>query len=62
MVGLGALPLAWVGFSWQAILVRACLLSSMGLLNWCVHKKPTPYKDWVEELSRGALISLTLPL
>ena len=62
MIGLGAFPLFWMDVHWWLILIRAILLTLMGLLNWWVIKKQIKYADWVEELSRGAWIALTMPL
>jgi hypothetical protein len=63
MVGLGAFPMFWYGSAWWIILARAILLGAfMGGLNWWVHKKHIPYSDWIEELSRGFAIVVTIPL
>jgi hypothetical protein len=57
IVGLGAIPFMFAGIAWWIILARAILL---GVLwgGWC----KVFGNDWVEELGRGAFISLTLPL
>ena len=63
MVGLGAFPLFWAGYAWWTILVRAIILGVlMGTLNTWINKTKIPFKDWIEELFRGAVIILTLPL
>jgi len=63
MCGLGAFPLIWSGFSWVTILIRAIILALiMGGLNWWVNKKQIKYSDWIEELGRGAILTLTLPI
>lgn len=58
MIGLALFPLATMGcVSWIALFVRSVILSlSMGL--WCKWFK----NDWVEELGRGGIIILTLPI
>ena len=57
LVGLGAIPFMFAGIAWWIILIRAVVL---GLCwgAWCKFFG----NDWVEELSRGAFIALTLPL
>lgn len=63
MVGLGAIPFAFVGLHWWAILIRAIILCiSMGLINKYVNKWNIPCSDWIEELSRGFLILITIPI
>jgi len=63
LIGLGAFPMFWYGSAWWIILVRAIILALfMGGLNWWVHKYKIPKSDWIEELSRGAIIVLTTPL
>jgi hypothetical protein len=63
MVGLGAIPFAFVGLHWWAILIRAIILClSMGLINKYVNKWQLKYSDWIEELSRGFLILITIPI
>jgi hypothetical protein len=63
MVGLGAFPMFWYGSAWWIILVRAIILAVfMGGLNWFVHKYHIKYSDWIEELSRGFAIVVTIPL
>jgi hypothetical protein len=63
LIGLGAFPMFWYGSAWWIILVRAILLGAfMGGLNWWVHKYSIKYSDWIEELGRGFVIVLSIPL
>jgi len=63
MCGFAAFPLCFVGISWIWMLVRAVVLAVfMGGLNWWVHKYKIPKSDWIEELSRGFVITITVPL
>ena len=63
LIGLGAFPMFWYGSAWWIILVRAIILALfMGGLNWWVHKYKIPKSDWVEELSRGFAIVISVPL
>jgi hypothetical protein len=63
MVGLGAFPLFFAGTHWYLILVRCLLLALLiGQLNYWVNKKSVPFRDWIEELGRGALIASTIIL
>lgn len=62
-IGLACFPLCFVGVQWWAMIVRLCILGiGMGQLNYWANKKHWPYSDWIEELSRGALIVATLPI
>lgn len=63
MIGCAYLPYALTAGIWGGVFVRAFILSLfMGGLNWAVHKFNIPHSDWIEELSRGAVIILTLGL
>ena len=63
MIGLAALPLSFVGISGWQVVYRAVLLGLfMGALNWWVHEHKIKNSDWVEEIGRGAIITLTIPL
>jgi len=63
MVGLGAFPFFWAGVHWYMILIRAIILgASMGLINWVVNKYHIKFSDWIEELSRGFLILITVKM
>lgn len=64
IIGLGLFPIAIVGsLGWIPLLIRAVVLGFlMGGLNWLVHKLNIPFGDWIEELSRGAFIIVTLIL
>lgn len=57
LVGLGAFPLMFCGVAWWTVLVRAVLT---GIL-WGV-LCDLASNDWVEELGRGSIIVLTVPL
>jgi hypothetical protein len=62
-VGLALFPLSLFGMSWCGVIIRAVVLGlSMGLLQKYVLKKQIPHSDVIEEMGRGALIILTLPL
>ena len=58
LIGLGLLPIAICGsLGWIPFLVRAIVLGlSMGL--WCKWFKNV----WIEELFRGSIIIITLPI
>jgi len=61
-IGISYLSYAIVGsVGWIALISRAILLAVlMGVLNYIVNKYKIPYRDWIEELFRGAVIILTL--
>jgi hypothetical protein len=57
MIGLGIIPLIWVGIHWYSIVIRAIIMAlSMGL--WCKWQS----NDVAEEMGRGAIITATIPL
>ena len=63
VIGLAALPLTFVGISGWQVIGRAIILGLfMGALNWWVEEHNIMMSDWVEELGRGAIITLTIPL
>jgi hypothetical protein len=63
MIGLSYITLAWFGIAWWLILIRAIILAlGMGLLNKYTNKWKLKHPDIIEELGRGAIITLTLPL
>ena len=63
VIGFAALPLVFVGISGWQIIYRAIILSLfMGALNWWVEEHQIQRSDWIEELGRGAIITLTIPL
>lgn len=63
MIGLGAFPLYWSGIHWYMILSRAILMGIlMGLINLVVNKFKIKYSDWIEEISRGIIILITIKL
>ena len=63
MIGLAYVALAWFGIAWWLILIRAILLAlGMGLLNKYANKWQWKHSDIIEEVSRGAMIILTLPI
>jgi hypothetical protein len=55
--GIASFPLMFVGVNWWAVLVRSLVLSAM-----TVAVSELSDNVWVEEISRGALIILTVPL
>ena len=63
-IGLAILPLAVTGIPLHLIALRTAVLAlSMGLLNFVVNKiRWLPGKDWIEELSRGFLVVISLKL
>ena len=63
-VGLGLLPIViWGSLGWIPFIIRAIILGgAMGLINYVVNKFRIPFRDWIEELFRGALIVITLLL
>jgi hypothetical protein len=62
--GLGMLPFIFCSIPWWLILIRAIILAiSIGGLNLVINKIPwLPFKDWAEELFRGFIVIITLPL
>ena len=62
--GLAMLPLAVGGWvAWFSVFEYAVILSIfMGVLNWAVNKYQVPFRDWIEEFGRGAVIILALPV
>ena len=62
--GIAALPLLFTGVAWYLILLRAIILAvTIGGLNFIVNKiKWLPFKDYIEELSRGFLLVFSLLL
>jgi hypothetical protein len=57
MIGLSSIPLAWIGIAWWLILIRAVVLG-ITMMIWS-DLNDNAVK---EELGRGALIVLTLPI
>lgn len=57
MCGVTAFPLIFCGFPWWIILIRAILVGVLWGL-WCKYQGT----DWVEEMGRGAIIILTIPV
>lgn len=63
MIGLAYLPYAISTGDWVSLIIRAVILSVvMGGLNYIVNKLMLPFRAWIEELTRGAVIILTLLL
>lgn len=63
MIGLALIPMCWTGVHfWQVGLYAVVLGVTMGLLNVLCTKRKIPYSDYVEELSRGALIIIALKI
>jgi hypothetical protein len=62
-IGASMFPLYWSGSEWYAIVIYAAVLAlSMGILNIVINKIRVPFSDWIEELFRGAVIILALPI
>ena len=56
-VGASTVALAWANQTWVEIAAYSIILALvMGILNWIVNKYHVPFSDWIEELSRGAII------
>ncbi len=64
IIGLGLLPIViWGNLGLIYFLIRAIVLGlTMGSLNYFVHKFHIPFSDYIEELFRGGIIILTLPI
>lgn len=61
--GLAMLPLCFAGVSLREIgIYSICLSLVMGLLNTVCNKFHVKHSDWVEEIGRGMIIRLALPL
>lgn len=62
-IGLAYLAYAWTSGAWVGFGIRVIVLSAlMGGLNWFVHRYHIPFSAWIEELFRGAIIVLSMPL
>jgi hypothetical protein len=63
MVGVASFPLYFMGVHWWLILARACLLAiTIGGLNVWINQTKIPFKDWIEELFRGFILVVSLPI
>jgi hypothetical protein len=63
-IGIAGFALSISNIPFRALCLRTVILAvTMGSLNLIVNKIPwLPFKDWIEELSRGFLIIITLLL
>ena len=57
MIALACFPLYWLGVQWWIIIIR-CVVLAIGMGWW----SKIIGNDVMEELGRGALITLTLPI
>lgn len=59
--GIALFPLTYNGIAWFNIVVYSlCLAIVMGGLNTLCTKVKIPFSDWIEELTRGAVIIIAL--
>ncbi len=62
-VGLSTIPYMFLGIPLYLIIIRSIVLAiSFGLINKYANKWTIPHSDDLEELSRGGLLIITLPI